>query len=109
MRGAELSCRNDESALLFGRTAPETTLTVNRRSNLMRQCRGQIFGGDGRRSIKRNRWCARNTLLGRVNLADSSTDMPGSLLVFEIAALSTSTSRRPNSLRMRFAAAAIKA
>jgi len=33
----------------------------------------------------------------------------GSLLVFEIAALLTSTSRRPNSFRMRSAAAAIEA
>src|SRR5271156_1177480 len=52
---------------------------------------------------------ARGTLLGRVNLAYSCTDMPGCLLVFEIAALFTSTSRCPSSFRMRSAAAAIEA
>jgi hypothetical protein len=34
--------------------------------------------------------------LGRVAFADSSTVWPGRVLVFEIAALLTSTSRRPN-------------
>jgi hypothetical protein len=47
-------------------------------------------------------------LLGRVVFAYSSMDWPGSLPVFEIAAFWTSTSRRPNSLRTRSAAAVFR-
>src|ERR1700683_750799 len=50
------------------------------------------------------RTSSRDTLLGRVNLEYSAIDIPGSLLVFEIAALLMSTSRRPISLRMHSAA-----
>ena len=52
---------------------------------------------------------SRDTLLGRVDLEYSSTDMSGGIFVFEIAALLTSASRRPNSSRMRSAAVAIEA
>jgi hypothetical protein len=51
---------------------------------------------------------SRDTTLGRVDLANSSTDMPGSRHVCEMAALLTSTSRRPSSLRMRSAAATME-
>jgi hypothetical protein len=40
-----------------------------------------------------------DTTLWRIAFAYSSTGWPGSLRAFEIAALLTSTSRRPNSLR----------
>jgi hypothetical protein len=50
-----------------------------------------------------------DTTLGSVDFACSPTDWSDSLLVFEIAAFWTSTSRRQNSWRTRCAAAVIEA
>src|SRR5271156_834599 len=99
------------SAFLASEPAPLETLTI--RAAGASRSRGSIawYTASTPKTLVSQivRTSVSETLLGRFNFEYSSTVWLGSLLVFEMAALFTSTSSRPSSLRMRSAAAAIEA